>query len=97
MEQTPDNQIMPEGQKQTTGFWAKLGNIFASPTKTFEALNEKPTWIAPLLILIVLSVLLTQLAFPVIINAQLDNLRNIPIEIEDETPEISEFEEGEIT
>ncbi|MCB9058364.1 MAG: YIP1 family protein [Calditrichae bacterium] len=28
-------------------------NIFAAPTKAFESLNEKPTWLAPLLIMII--------------------------------------------
>ena len=64
--------------EQNMGFWAKFGNIFASPTKTFEAIDRKPTWILPLGLLIVVSVILTQLAFPIIMNAQLENLRNNP-------------------
>lgn len=78
MEQPLSERIEPGETKQTMGFWAKLGNIFASPTKAFEAIDRKPTWILPLGLLIVVSVILTQLAFPIIMNAQLENLRNNP-------------------
>jgi len=78
MEQPLSERIEPGEMKQTMGFWAKLGNIFASPTKAFEAIDTKPTWILPLGLLIVVSVVLTQLAFPIIMNAQLENLRNNP-------------------
>jgi hypothetical protein len=78
MEEPLSERIETGENEQTMGFWGKLGNIFGSPTKTFEVLEKKPTWILPLGLLIVVSVILTQLAFPIIINAQLEGLRNNP-------------------
>jgi hypothetical protein len=71
-------QAEEESKERKLGFWGRLGNIFASPARTFEAIDQKPTWILPLGLLIVVSVILTQLAFPIIMNAQLENLRNNP-------------------
>ncbi len=73
----PQNQQTQTGET-TMGFWAKLGNIFASPSKTFEALDKRPTWIIPILILILITVVLNQLSFPVIIEAQLERFRSNP-------------------
>ena len=78
MEESQNQQIQSMGQEQTLGFWAKLGNIFASPTKTFEALDKKPTWIAPIIILILISAVITQLTFPIIIDSQLERFRSNP-------------------
>lgn len=78
MEEPLSERIDPGEGEQTMGFWGKLGNIFASPTKAFEAIDKKPTWILPLCLLILVSVILTQLAFPIIMNAQLEGLRNNP-------------------
>jgi len=65
------------------GFGGKLINIFTSPSKTFKELDQRPTWLAPLLIVIVLVVLSTQITFPIIMKAQMETLRsnpNIPAE-----------------
>ncbi|UCE67950.1 MAG: YIP1 family protein [Candidatus Zixiibacteriota bacterium] len=78
MGQILNDQIMAEEKEQTLGFWAKLGNIFASPTKTFEALDKKPTWFAPILILLLISAGLSQITFPMIMDAQLEVFRNNP-------------------
>lgn len=60
------------------GFGGKLANIFASPGKTFQELDRRPTWIAPLIITILVTVIATQIAFPIIMNAQLENIRSNP-------------------
>jgi hypothetical protein len=93
MEEPLSERIETGENEQTMGFWGKLGNIFGSPTKTFEVLEKKPTWILPLGLLIVVSVILTQLAFPIIINAQLEGLRNNP----NLTPEQIELYETQFT
>jgi hypothetical protein len=93
MEEPLSERIETGENEQTMGFWAKLGNIFGSPTKTFEVLEKKPTWILPLGLLIVVSVILTQLAFPIIMNAQLEGLRNNP----NLTPEQIELYETQFT
>lgn len=73
----PQNQ-QPQTGEIAPGFWAKFGNIFASPTRTFEALDKKPSWIVPLLILIILAAVINQLSFPVIIDAQMERFRSNP-------------------
>ncbi|UCC78931.1 MAG: YIP1 family protein [Candidatus Zixiibacteriota bacterium] len=73
----PQNQQTQTGET-AMGFWAKLGNIFASPSKAFEALNNKPTWIIPILILVLITAVLNQLSFPIIVDAQLERFRSNP-------------------
>ncbi len=60
------------------GFWGRLGNIFTSPRKTFEAIDRKPTWVVPLIIIILLTIISTQITFPIIMDTQLENLRSNP-------------------
>ena len=78
MEQTMNEQIVQGEKEQILGFWAKLGNIFASPIKTFEALDKKPTWIIPILILILVTAVINQISFPIIMDAQLERFRSNP-------------------
>lgn len=77
-----EGEIQVPGAAEETdarlGFGGKLVNIFASPTRTFEELDKRPTWIAPLLILIAVVVISTQITFPIIMNAQLENFRSNP-------------------
>jgi hypothetical protein len=78
MEGTEQAAVTANETAPVLGFWGKLGNIFASPRKAFESIDRKPTWIAPLLILIVLVMISTQITFPIIMKSQMDNLRNNP-------------------
>jgi len=64
MEEPLNEQIQPKEGEQTLGFWAKLGNIFASPTKTFEALDNRPSWFWPFIIMIVVSLISAYLTMP---------------------------------
>jgi hypothetical protein len=93
MEEPQNQQIQSMGQEQTIGFWVKLGNIFASPTKTFEALDKRPTWIVPILILILVTAVINQISFPIIMDAQLERFRSNP----DIPPEQLELIEQQIT
>ena len=67
-----------EGSNPALGFAGKLINIFTSPTKTFQELDQRPTWIAPLLISVFLVVISTQISFPIIMSSQLEKLRSNP-------------------
>lgn len=65
------------------GFWGRLGNIFGNPTRAFEAIDNRPTWVVPLIIAILVTVVFTQLTFPILMETQLERLRsnpNIPAE-----------------
>lgn len=64
-----------EGEKgQIMGFWGKLGNIFASPTRTFEAVDKKPTWLWPFIIMLVVSLLAAYLTLPQQAKLAVDNM-----------------------
>ncbi|MCP4581707.1 MAG: YIP1 family protein [candidate division Zixibacteria bacterium] len=60
------------------GFGSRFINIFVNPQKTFESLNRRPTWLIPMLIIMALVVISTQLTFPQIIDAQLEMYKNNP-------------------
>jgi hypothetical protein len=65
------------------GFWGRLGNIFGNPARAFDAIDSKPTWVVPLVIAILVTVIFTQLTFPILMETQLERLRsnpNIPAE-----------------
>jgi len=65
------------------GFLARFINIFVNPRMTFEAIDQRPTWLIPFLVVLLLTLLVTQLTFPMIMNSQLEMLRsnaNIPPE-----------------
>ena len=83
MEQTLNEQIVPGEKEQTLSFWAKLGNIFASPTKTFEALDKKPTWLWPFLIMLLVSLITAYFTMPQQAKLAIENMMrqgNIPAE-----------------
>lgn len=72
---------VPEAREESgpkLGFGGKLINIFTNPTKTFQELDQRPTWIMPMLIVVLLVIISTQISFPIIMDAQLDRLRSNP-------------------
>ncbi len=60
------------------GFWGRLGNVFGNPQKTFEAVEQSPTWVIPLIVITLLTVISTQVTFPIIMKTQLESLRSNP-------------------
>lgn len=78
MEGAEQIPVAREESDPRLGFGGKLINIFTSPSKTFQELDRRPTWIAPLLILIVIVAISTQLTFPILMEAQLETFRNNP-------------------
>ncbi len=47
--------------KKEMGFFEKLAGIFISPRETFEALDRKPTWLIPFLIVVAVVLVMTVL------------------------------------
>lgn len=83
MEENVLSQVAETPSEMGPGFGAKFINVFLNPRKTFLALDNRPTWLIPLILLILLSIFSTQMTFPMIMNAQLDRFRtnpNIPAE-----------------
>ncbi len=93
MENEIQNSLAAEDNNAAIGFLGKLGNIFANPGKTFQSLDSKPTWLAPLLIIILLSIISTQFTFPLIMQTQLESFRSNP----DISPEQLETIERQFT
>jgi len=60
------------------GFWSRFINIFVNPRQTFESLDRRPTWLVPFLIVLLLTIITTQLTFPIIMQSQLEMLRSNP-------------------
>ncbi len=60
------------------GFITNFVNIFVNPHKTFIALDRKPSWLIPVIIMTLLTLTLTYLTFPIIMQNQMENIRNNP-------------------
>jgi len=78
MENTDKTAVVANEAAPVLGFWGRLVNIFGSPRKTFESIDRKPTWVIPLIIIILLTIISTQMTFPIIMDTQLENLRSNP-------------------
>jgi len=65
-------------QPNEMGFVGKLINIFVNPQKTFESLNRKPTWLWPMILIMVITAITLQITFPMILDTQMESLRNNP-------------------
>ncbi len=60
------------------GFWGRLINIYVNPRKAFQAIDDRPTWLMPLILIGLIAILATQLMFPVIMQSQLEKIRSMP-------------------
>jgi hypothetical protein len=77
-EQMTSQTDEPSVPTEDSGFWNKFINIFVNPQKAFEVLDRRPTWLVPMLIVIVLVLITTQLTFPLLMEAQLDRFKENP-------------------
>lgn len=66
------------GETEGPGFISNFVNIFVNPHKTFAALDQKPTWLFPMIIMVLLSMAVTYISFPIIIQNQMESFRNNP-------------------
>jgi len=67
-----------EGSNPALGFAGKLINIFTSPTKTFQELDQRPTWIIPFLIMVIITLATVLLTLPIIIKMAVDEIAKNP-------------------
>jgi hypothetical protein len=84
----PEGSSHPESAQVSTGepgFLEKLTMVFSNPTKLFESLNRKSSWLAPLILIFVVSFLGSVLVQPYVMQsvrddvmAYLNNTPNIP-------------------
>lgn len=71
----------PEAREESghgLGFGGKLINIFTNPTKTFQELDQRPAWIAPVILSILIMAILTQISLPVIMEGQKEKILSNP-------------------
>jgi hypothetical protein len=78
MEGNDQDQVAVNETTPELGFWNRLANVFANPRRTFESLDRRPTWLVPMLILVCISIITTQLMFPIIIEKQVEMIRHNP-------------------
>lgn len=78
MEDEVQIQAAETAKSNGLGFWGKFGNIFANPQKTFLELDQRPKWLIPVIIIILISILITLATYPIIIESQLEMFRNNP-------------------
>jgi len=46
------------GESKSMGAFARIGNIFMSPSETFESIGQKPLWWVPFIIVVVVAIAL---------------------------------------
>ena len=78
MEDQIQSQAIVSDESAELSFWGKFINIFTNPRITFEALDKRPTWLVPMLILLVLTLLSSMLNFSVMMESYIENFRNNP-------------------
>jgi hypothetical protein len=66
------NQTSVQPQTQEIGILGRIIGVFTSPKKTFESISRKPSWVLPLIILVILSGVMTFIMQPVIITESLN-------------------------
>lgn len=78
MEDQIQEQAIATEDNAELSFWGNFVNIFANPAKTFASLDKRPTWLIPMMMLILATVIITQIAFPILMESQMENFRNNP-------------------
>lgn len=76
-EEITGNVQNPE-QSEDLGFWQRLVNVYINPRKTFAAVDFRPTWLTPMILIALIAVVTTQIMFPVIMQNQLEKIREMP-------------------
>jgi hypothetical protein len=73
------------------GFWGRLGNIFGNPAKAFEAINNRPTWLVPFLIIIAVTIISAAFILPLIVQNTIDEVSKNPEVTQEQIEMISKF------
>jgi len=93
MEDVRNDQNLVNDSVQPLGFMGRLVNIFTNPTKTYESINVAPSWILPMVLMVIITVIITLFTYPIAIETQLETFRNNPNIV----PEQMEAIENQIT
>ncbi|MBN2355083.1 YIP1 family protein [candidate division KSB1 bacterium] len=63
-------QTSPSAQEGDLNLIQRIINVFTNPSATFKAVKVRPSWLMPVIIVLVLSLVMTYLLQPVIIQEQ---------------------------
>jgi len=72
MEEQSENQI--ERQEESLSFFSKLGLVFSNPTRLFQNLKQRPEWLLPVIVIIVISMISTFLITDLILDSRIEIL-----------------------
>jgi len=67
-----ENQVLDQESKNLNVMQRIVG-IFMSPQKTLEDIAAKPTWVVPLVLTVIVSIVITQVLVPVLISDAQNN------------------------
>ncbi len=70
--------VQPAPAESDLGFWGRLINIYVNPRKAFLAIDNRPTWLMPMILIGLIGIVATQIMFPVIMQSQLERIRSMP-------------------
>lgn len=73
------------------GFWGRLGNILGNPKRAFEAIENKPTWLVPFLITIVVTIISAALLLPLIVQSTVEEVSRNPEVTQEQVEMMSKF------
>jgi hypothetical protein len=73
------DQFAPAETRQPNVFEQIIG-VFLSPTKTFQAIDEKPNYLVPLILVILISIVIAYAIMPSIMPAQMEKQREKLVE-----------------
>lgn len=97
MEDGVVSQVQPGQIDKGMGFGEKFINIFLNPHKTIMALDNKPTWLVPLLLIILAGLIASQVTLPIESQMALKMIRNMPNISADQMKVIEEQLSGNLT
>ncbi len=72
------NITAENGNQKPMGTLARMINIFWEPSKVFEYIKSKPSWVAPWILISVFAMIGLQLTWSINIKSQLEKIRNTP-------------------
>jgi len=72
-----DTELTDNTQSPQMGLLNRIVGIFTSPGRTAEAIGAKPNWLVPAIIIVLLMLLFTYLAKPVIIQETITRVQQM--------------------
>ena len=78
MDTLENTQASAVEQPNEPGFLNRLTNIFVNPVKAMESIDRAPTWLWPLVLIALVSLVVAMVVMPFAMQMQIDLIRNNP-------------------